>query len=55
MKGHSRLSAFFIAKEFFCLSKIIIAIPLESGLWWIGVVLGIRGFLIVPANASKNE
>ncbi|SHJ43881.1 hypothetical protein SAMN02745136_00006 [Anaerocolumna jejuensis DSM 15929] len=34
---------------------IIFAVTVEPLFWWIGVILGVIGFIIVAANASGNE
>ncbi|MGB8454353.1 MAG: hypothetical protein WCD89_18735 [Anaerocolumna sp.] len=39
----------------FILLGIIFAIPVETFLWYIGVTLGIVGFIIVGSNATDNN
>lgn len=34
---------------------IIFAIPVDTMLWWIGVFLGIIGFIIVASNSVENN
>lgn len=34
---------------------IIFAMSQETILWWLGVVLGLAGFVIVLCNSKKND